>query len=221
MYDGLPVHAYNVKRAADLRTRLFDRYKVARVEDLPVNFRGVDYLEREAHANDIWDAHYNRAVDGIRTRSDRCISSPGWRRRLMAVRALSMALTGTDSYHHQAFRDGCRGLSPSAGARDEQRPGVRRLVAEARRVRRGSVAVVLDSAVRVSTAGPRRWSLSQVRTSAVALFGWVVGSRRGAPCLGAPDGGRMSPTGSLAHVVRHELRLVARSRAAWVVVQRS
>jgi ABC-2 type transport system permease protein len=102
VYDGLPVHAYNVKRAADLRSRLFRQYNVSRVEDLPVNFRGVDYLEREARANEIWDRHYREVWSAFaqqtHTHQVTAIAAP-----LMAVRALSMALTGTDWHHHQDF----------------------------------------------------------------------------------------------------------------------
>jgi ABC-2 type transport system permease protein len=102
VYDGLPIHTYNVRRAADLRARLFAQYHVVRVEDLPVNFRGVDYLEREAHANDVWDAHY-REVWNAFGRQNRTQQLAGFAAPLMSVRYLSMALTGTDWFHHQDF----------------------------------------------------------------------------------------------------------------------
>jgi ABC-2 type transport system permease protein len=101
-YDGLPVHAYNVRRAAELRRRLFEQHRVSRVEDLPVNFRGVDYLEREAHANDVWERHYRE----LGTAFDRQIGvhrAAGFVAPFLAVRSLSMALTGVDFFHHQHF----------------------------------------------------------------------------------------------------------------------
>lgn len=101
-YEGLPVHDYSVKRAADLRSRLFDEYHVTRIEDLPVNFRGIDYLEREAHSNDTWDAHY-RALWASFDRQTDVHHAAGWVAPLVAVRALSMALSGADVAHHRHF----------------------------------------------------------------------------------------------------------------------
>jgi ABC-2 type transport system permease protein len=172
VYDGLPVHSYNVERAADLRMRLFEQYKVARVEDLPVNFRGVDYLEREAHANDVWDAHY-KSIWAAFERQARVHQLAACAAPMMAVRALSMALTGTDSYHHRDF----------AMAAETYR---RRLV----------LAMNSDLAYGGSSktlgayaADPSLWStippfeyrkpqlgasLSHVRVSAAALLIWVV-----------------------------------------------
>lgn len=102
VYEGLPIHVYNVKRAAGLRARLFAQYHVTKVEDLPVNFRGVDYLEREARANEVWDAHYQQlwlAFDA----QERMHQIASFVAPYVAMRALSMALTGTDWHHHQDF----------------------------------------------------------------------------------------------------------------------
>lgn len=101
-YDGLDVHTYNVRRARELRTRLLREYGVARIEDLPVNFRGLDYLEREEHANHIFDVEYGRlwnAFDG----QNRVQRWTGLAAPLMATRTLSMAIAGTDFNHHRAF----------------------------------------------------------------------------------------------------------------------
>lgn len=101
-YDGLPVHEYNLRRAQDLRTRLLADHHVTRVEDLPVNFRGIDYVEREAHSNRVWDKHYGRLWQlfeaQVRTQLLAGFTAP-----LVAVRSLSMGLAGSDFYHHQHF----------------------------------------------------------------------------------------------------------------------
>jgi ABC-2 type transport system permease protein len=101
-YDGLPVHDYNVRRAVALRERLLRTYNVSRVEDLPVNFRGMDYLEREAHSNAVWDRHY-AALWTAFDRQTAVHHMAGWVAPLMAVRALSMALAGVDIFHHRDF----------------------------------------------------------------------------------------------------------------------
>jgi ABC-2 type transport system permease protein len=101
-YDGLPVHVYNVKRAADLRNRLLDEYKVSRIEDLPVNFRGIDYLEREVHSNSVWEKHYRRLWEAFEHQTN-IHQVAGFAAPLLAVRSLSMALTGVDFFHHRHF----------------------------------------------------------------------------------------------------------------------
>jgi ABC-2 type transport system permease protein len=101
-YDGLPVHAYNVKRAADLRNRLLEQHNVSRIEDLPVNFRGIDYLEREAHSNSVWEQHYGQLWEAFE-RQTNVHQIAGFAAPLLAVRSLSMALTGVDFFHHQHF----------------------------------------------------------------------------------------------------------------------
>jgi ABC-2 type transport system permease protein len=101
-YDGLPVHAYNVKRAADLRSRLLREFRVSRIEDLPVNFRGIDYLEREAHSNEVWERHYDDLWAAF-TQQIRVHQLAGFLAPFAAVRSLSMALTGADFFHHQHF----------------------------------------------------------------------------------------------------------------------
>jgi ABC-2 type transport system permease protein len=171
-YDGLPIHDYNVKRAADLRHRLLGEYKVARIEELPVNFRGIDYLEREAHANDTWDAHY-RALWAAFDRQTTAHHAAGWVAPLIAVRSLSMALSGADTFHHRDF------------------------AAEAEAYRRRLVFAMNDNlahgdgsqkkgaytaeASLWSTIEPftyrqpeLAWTLSHVRTSAAALASWML-----------------------------------------------
>jgi ABC-2 type transport system permease protein len=101
-YDGLSVHDYNVKRSGELRERLVREHGVARVQDLPVNFRGIDYLEREAHSNAVWDRHYStlwRSFEG----QARIHDLAGWVSPLMAVRSVSMAVAGVDFFHHRDF----------------------------------------------------------------------------------------------------------------------
>jgi ABC-2 type transport system permease protein len=102
MYDGVTVHEYNLRRAPGLRARLLAAHAVARVEDLPVNFRGVDYLEREAHSDAVWDAHYGTLWAAFE-RQVAVHQAAGVAAPLLAVRAASMALSGADLHHHQHF----------------------------------------------------------------------------------------------------------------------
>lgn len=171
-YDGLPVHLYNVKRAAELRERLLRQYRVSRVEDLPVNFRGIDYLEREAHANDLWHAEYGALWATFERQTD-VHHLAGWAAPLMSVRALSMALAGVDFFHHREFATEAEAyrqrlvfamndnLAHGAGSR-----------------KRGAYAA--DASL-WSTIEPfmyrepeLAWTLAHVRMSAAALATWLL-----------------------------------------------
>jgi ABC-2 type transport system permease protein len=107
-YDGLPVHRYNVKRAEALRERLTREYGVTRMQELPVNFRGIDYLEREAQSNAVWDRHYSRLWSAFEGQA-RIHDMAGWLAPLMAVRSVSMAIAGVDFYHHRDFATAAEG----------------------------------------------------------------------------------------------------------------
>jgi ABC-2 type transport system permease protein len=171
-YDGLPVHDYNIKRAADLRERLLREYEVTRIEDLPVNFRGIDYLEREAHSNDTWDAHYLTLWASF-DRQTAVHHAAGWAAPLIAVRSLSMALSGADIFHHRHF----------AAEAEAYR---RRLVfamndnlahgAGSRKKGAYTAEASLWSTVEPFTYRQPElaWTLSHVRTSAAALASWTL-----------------------------------------------
>lgn len=101
-YGGLDAHAFTLRRSRELKVRLLRDYSVTRVDELPVNFRGIDYLEREAHANDTFDRVYGHLWDAFRrqiaVQQRGALAAP-----LLGVRSLSMALAGTDFFHHQHF----------------------------------------------------------------------------------------------------------------------
>jgi ABC-2 type transport system permease protein len=75
---------------------------VARVQDLPVNFRGIDYLEREAHSNRVWDEHFGRLWRTFE-RQVYIHQVAGIAAPLLAVRSISMGLAASDFFHHRHF----------------------------------------------------------------------------------------------------------------------
>ena len=170
-YDGLSVHDYNVKRAGSLRERLTREYGVARVQDLPVNFRGIDYLEREAHSNAVWDRHYSslwRAFEG----QARIHDLAGWVSPLMAVRSLSMAIAGVDFYHHRDF------AAAAEGYRRELVLAMNRQLAFGGDSQR--MGAYTADASYWGTVGPFTyrqpalgWAVSNVSHSVFALLGWL------------------------------------------------
>jgi ABC-2 type transport system permease protein len=159
-YDGLDVHEYNLRRARELKARLLRHHAVARVEDLPVNFRGVDYLEREEHANRVFDREYGRlwrAFDEqIAVHQRAGLVAP-----LLAVRSLSMAIAGTDLFHHRHF----------ARAAEAYR---RQLV----RAMNEDLAYHSTSARLGYTAAPELWARLPPFEYRVPSLSWALGSQQ-------------------------------------------
>jgi ABC-2 type transport system permease protein len=173
IYEGQDVHGYLVQRARVLKARLLSTYRVARLEDLPVNFRGIDYLEREAHADATYDQAYGRISDAfdrqIAVQQRAAIVAP-----LVAVRSLSMAVAATDVLHHRQFAQAAEGYR-------------RRLV----RAMNENLAFESSAAGIGYRAGPDLWAslppfhyqapslgaaLAAQQISAAALAGWLLAS---------------------------------------------
>jgi ABC-2 type transport system permease protein len=99
---GMDGHNPRDARRKALETKLLAQYRVAKVEDLPINFEGLALEEGERYANQVFDRHYGRLFETFRKREALqqrfAVASP-----LLALRGLSMALAGTDVAHHAEF----------------------------------------------------------------------------------------------------------------------
>ena len=88
-----------------LQANLLAQYGVKRVEDLPVNFRGVVFEMAEADVPEVMNkyAEQRMALEGGQARF---AASFGWLSPVVAVSAGSRALSGTDlATHHRFLRD--------------------------------------------------------------------------------------------------------------------
>lgn len=97
--DGNDPAATRQKR---LEEEVLKKYKVDKLEALPVNFNGIRLQEGENYANVVFDRAYGELWD-VFARQDSVrrllgIVTPG-----LAVRALSMGFAGTDFPHHAHF----------------------------------------------------------------------------------------------------------------------
>ncbi len=84
------------------RDRVLKQYGVARVEDLPVSFRGLSLREDDEAGYRIFDEHFGRLRARIESQ-DAVRAAAGWLFPLLAVQPISMAMAGTDNRHHDAF----------------------------------------------------------------------------------------------------------------------
>jgi len=84
------------------KAELFARFNVTSVDALPIAFSGISLQEGEEHGNEVFDRHYGRLFDQY-ARQNRVFQLAGLVAPMLAVRALSMALAGTDFDHHRDF----------------------------------------------------------------------------------------------------------------------
>ncbi|MBT1064615.1 DUF3526 domain-containing protein [Bowmanella sp. Y26] len=84
------------------KERILAQYGVTRVEDLPVNYRGLVMQEGERITAEIYDRHYQAQLQRF-AQQQAFIGHFYWLNPYLAARDLSMALSGTDSRHFFDF----------------------------------------------------------------------------------------------------------------------
>lgn len=87
---------------AQFKQALLDRYGVTRVEDLPVNYKGVMALEGERLTSALFDRYAARS-HAAQERQNALVDATGLLSPAIALRALSMAAAGTDFAAHRRF----------------------------------------------------------------------------------------------------------------------
>jgi ABC-2 type transport system permease protein len=95
-------HNANDPAFAQLRADLLAKHGVQRVEDLPVNLRGVVAQASEQKLTDTLNS-YAGARMAAETRQAAALSVYGWLTPLLAVSEASRAVSGTDLTHHHRF----------------------------------------------------------------------------------------------------------------------
>ncbi len=78
------------------RDDVLKQYGVARVEDLPVSFRGLSLRKDDENGYAIYDRHFG-ALQAAFERQDALSEAPGFLFPLLAMRPFSMAFAGSDS----------------------------------------------------------------------------------------------------------------------------
>lgn len=86
------------------RAEVMKQYGVQRVEDLPVNLRGLALRRDDEIGYALYDELFGR-LNGQFDTQDRMRAWAGAAFPLLGLQPLSMALAGTDRHHHQHFAD--------------------------------------------------------------------------------------------------------------------
>ena len=87
---------------ARFRQEILDRYEVSRIEDLPVNWRGLVAERGEADGKRVLD-RFAEARLAIEAAQSERLAGFAWISPLLAVRTVSMAAAGTDLAQHHRF----------------------------------------------------------------------------------------------------------------------
>lgn len=97
-------HNPNDPHYAAFKQRVLDRYGVTRVEDLPVNYKGMQGMESERLSSALFD-RYSGESYAAQGRQIALVDAAGVLSPTVAIRALSMAAAGTDFAGHRRFLD--------------------------------------------------------------------------------------------------------------------
>jgi len=87
---------------AEFRDKVLQEYGVARVEDLPVNFKGLVGAEGERQSSELFNRHIAAAF-ARQMRQNRLVDAWGWIGPTLALRRLSMSAAGTDLANFRRF----------------------------------------------------------------------------------------------------------------------
>jgi ABC-2 type transport system permease protein len=101
---GIDGHNPEGRRADELKQRTLAKFGVNRIEDLPVNFSGIALQEGEEYGYKVFDRRYAELWGAFERQNAvhlaGAVISP-----LLAMRAFSMGLAGTDWSHHRHFAE--------------------------------------------------------------------------------------------------------------------
>lgn len=95
-------HDPNDPKFAEFRDRVLKQYGVTRVEDLPVNFKGLVGIESERKSTELFNRYATATLD-LQDRQNRMVGSFGWLSPTLAIRRLSMTASGTDQDSYRRF----------------------------------------------------------------------------------------------------------------------
>jgi ABC-2 type transport system permease protein len=100
---GIDGHNSQVERAEALKQELLEKYSVATLEELPVNFDGIWMAVGEEQSSKVFQEHFDELTDTFQKQNS--ISEyAGLLNPFLAVRHLSMGMAGSDFSHYVHFQ---------------------------------------------------------------------------------------------------------------------
>lgn len=95
-------HNPNDPHFADFKRSILAKYGVTRIEDLPLNYKGLLGMEGERLTSELFDQHA-RQSHRAQERQNALVAAVGMLSPAIALRSLSMAAAGTDFAGHRRF----------------------------------------------------------------------------------------------------------------------
>ncbi len=89
---------------ARFREQVLRQYGVSRIDDLPINYKGLVMREGERISSELF-AQLMQEVNASEQQQSHFVRQAGWAFPLLALRSVSMALAGSDRAHAQHFAD--------------------------------------------------------------------------------------------------------------------
>ncbi len=89
---------------AEFRNKVMKEYGVTRIEDLPVNFKGLVSMESERQSSELFNRYAAATLDR-QVQQNRMVDSFGWISPTLAIRRLSMTASGTDLDSFRRFME--------------------------------------------------------------------------------------------------------------------
>lgn len=153
------------------RAEVLKKYGVSRVEDLPVNFRGLALRKDDENGFVTYDRHF-RALQAAFDEQDRIRAAPGVLFPRLALQPWSMSFAGTDTWHQFDF----------ATAAEAHRREIQTIVSDdlIRNGRYGDTAYVADKDLwaRIPAFHYRSlgwsWALTHSIVDFLALMSWCA-----------------------------------------------
>lgn len=100
--NGLDGHSARGARLEELQRRTLEKYGVASLEALPVNFSGIQLDAADEYGYQVYDKHLNRLFDTYE-RQNAVYQAGALLAPMLAVQSISMGLAGTDFAQHRDF----------------------------------------------------------------------------------------------------------------------
>lgn len=100
--QGLPGDGDAASRAKAVDRDILQRYKVSKIEDLPVGANALRRLPRDAYSDRVHDLHFN-ALGARYGQQQRLVLLASLLNPVVVMRSLSMKLAGTDLGHQHHF----------------------------------------------------------------------------------------------------------------------
>ncbi|WP_247235638.1 DUF3526 domain-containing protein [Telluribacter sp. SYSU D00476] len=101
---GIDGHNAHDQRAEALKQELLRKYGVKTLEELPVNFDGIQMAAGEEHSSRVYQEHFEE-LTGIFENQNRISEYASFLNPYLAVRHLSMGMAGSDFRHYIHFQN--------------------------------------------------------------------------------------------------------------------